>query len=61
MITYVEWSEPFSTEDPFPVINRCKAEHIVKWMMKRHPYESYEQALEDFCVVHHATRVEEFE
>jgi hypothetical protein len=54
---WVEWIEPFGPNSE-PVYLSCPATTAVAVMMQAHPYESDQEALDDFIVVHWATVTE---
>lgn len=60
----IEWVEPFDPDAEFNLICRMKARDAAEWQFHRidiaakgFKYESLEQALDDFMVVHWAVFV----
>jgi len=51
---WVEWIEPFGPNSE-PVYLSCPATTAVAVMMQTHPYESDQEALDDFIAVYWAT------
>lgn len=62
MTKYVEWDEPYDGEqDPPHVLLRMTIEDAVRAMRRKDKYNQYqsdEQALDDFIVIHWARIVE---
>jgi len=56
----IEWIEPFDAEAKYTLICRMTEEDIIKYQREREPrYTSDQQALDDFMVIHWATKVAE--
>lgn len=60
MTVWIDWIEPFDSEAKYTLYCRLSEQDVIRFQREREPrYTSDEQAVEDFMVIHWATRVVE--